>query len=131
ELFGFKADRMSRGHRFHHDKPVWLSSADDYVESMRAAHVLVDPDERRQRIIDEVNAAADEVGGHARIDADNLAQVVCLNEWPVAVRCRFEQSVLKVPQEALISTMETNQKFFPVRDAGGHLTGHFIGIANI
>src|SRR5690606_20664211 len=39
ELFGFKADRMSRGHRFHHDKPVWLSSADDYVESMRAAHV--------------------------------------------------------------------------------------------
>ena len=131
ELFGFKADRMSRGHRFHHDKPVWLSSADDYVESMRAAHVLVDPGERRQRIIDEVNAAADEVGGHARIDADNLAQVVCLNEWPVAVRCRFEQSFLKVPQEALISTMETNQKFFPVRDAGGHLTGHFIGIANI
>ena len=131
ELFGFKADRMSRGHRFHHDKPVWLSSADDYVESMRAAHVLVDPDERRQRIIDEVNAAADEVGGHARIDADNLEQVVCLNEWPVAVRCRFEQSFLKVPQEALISTMETNQKFFPVRDAGGHLTGHFIGIANI
>lgn len=131
ELFGFKADRMSRGHRFHHDRPVWLSAADDYVESMRAAYVLVDPDERRQRIIDAVNAAANEVGGHARIDADNLEQVNCLNEWPVAVRCRFEQTFLKVPQEALISTMETHQKFFPVHDAGGRLTGHFIGIANI
>ena len=131
ELFGFKADRMSRGHRFHHDKPVWLSSADDYVESMRAAHVLVDPDERRQRVVDAVNAAAAEVGAEARIHEDNLEQVVCLNEWPVAVRCRFEETFLKVPQEALISTMETNQKFFPVRDAGGRLTEHFIGIANI
>ncbi|MEZ5484849.1 MAG: glycine--tRNA ligase subunit beta [Lysobacteraceae bacterium] len=131
ELFGFKADRMSRGHRFHHDKPVWLSSADDYLESLRAAHVLVDPDERRQRIIDAVNASAAEVNGRARIDDDNLEQVNCLNEWPVAVRCQFEREFLAVPQEALISTMETNQKFFPVLDADGKLTEHFIGIANI
>ena len=131
ELFGVRADRMSRGHRFLHDKAVWIGSPNDYVDAMRGAHVLVDADERRARIEREVNAAAKNVGGVARIDGDNLEQVNCLNEWPVAVACTFERDFLAVPQEALIATMETNQKFFPVLDGGGKLTEHFIGIANI
>ena len=130
-LMGVAADRMSRGHRFHHDRPVWLSSADDYAEALHAARVVVDVDARRARIVQAVEAAAAEVQGSARITDDNLAQVVCLTEWPCAVRCSFEVGFLRVPQEALISTMEANQKFFPVLDAGGRLTEHFIGIANI
>src|SRR5690606_27242991 len=66
-----------------------------------------------------------------RITEDNLEQVVCLTEWPAAVLCSFERDFLAVPQEALIETMEINQKFFPVLDAAGTLTEHFIGIANI
>ncbi|MCW0459399.1 Glycine--tRNA ligase beta subunit [Xanthomonas sacchari] len=54
-----------------------------------------------------------------------------LVEWPSAVLCKFEPAFLAVPQEALIETMESNQKFFPVLDDGGKLTEHFIGIANI
>ena len=101
------------------------------MEAMRSAFVLVDADERRARIIAEVETAARAVGGNARIDAGNLEQVNCLNEWPVAVSCAFEREFLAVPQEALVETMEANQKFFPVLDAGGKLTEHFIGIANI
>lgn len=128
---GIHAGRNSRGHRFHHDKPVWVQAAGDYVDAMRGAHVLVDPDERRARIVAEVEAAAHAAGGSARIDADNLEQVNCLNEWPVAVTCAFEHDFLAVPQEALITTMETNQKFFPVLDGNGKLSEYFIGIANI
>lgn len=131
ELFGLRADRMSRGHRFLHDKPVWIGHPNDYVDALRGAKVLVDADERRARIEREVHAAAKAVGGVARIDGDNLEQVNCLNEWPVAVACAFERDFLAVPQEALVATMEANQKFFPVLDAGGRLTEHFIGIANI
>ena len=131
ESFGVRADRMSRGHRFLHDKPVWIGTPGDYVDALRGAHVLVDADERRARIEREVHAAAKAAGGTARIDADNLEQVNCLNEWPAAVACAFERDFLAVPQEALVATMETNQKFFPVLDAGGRLTEHFIGIANI
>src|SRR5690606_20296931 len=58
-------------------------------------------------------------------------EVNCLVEWPKAVLCSFEQEFLRVPQEALVSTMEANQKFFPVLDANGKLTEKFIGIANI
>lgn len=131
EVLGIKADRMSRGHRFHHEKTVWISSADDYVDALRAAKVLVDPEERRARVVAEVEGAAAKVGGTPRITDDNLEQVQCLVEWPKAVLCAFEREFLAVPQEALIATMEANQKFFPVLDADGKLTEHFIGIANI
>ncbi len=130
-VFGVRADRMSRGHRFMHDKPVWIGRPDDYVDALRGAKVLVDPDERRERIVREVEHAATAAGGIARIDEDNLAQVNCLVEWPKAVACSFEPAFLAVPQEALVATMQTNQKFFPVLDDGGRLTAHFIGIANI
>jgi glycyl-tRNA synthetase beta chain len=129
--FGKTADRMSRGHRFMHDKAVWVSDADAYVEAMRGARVLVDADERRAAIVREVEAAAAQAGGTARITDDNLEQVNGLVEWPKAVLCGFEKAFLRVPQEALISTMEANQKFFPVLDAQGRITEAFIGIANI
>jgi glycyl-tRNA synthetase beta chain len=131
EVFGAKADRMSRGHRFHHEGPVWISTPSDYIDALRAAKVLVDPEERRHRVVAEVEAAAAKAGGRPRITDDNLEQVQCLVEWPRAVLCAFERDFLAVPQEALIATMEANQKFFPVLDTGGKLTEHFIGIANI
>ena len=131
EALGIRAGRQSRGHRFHAPGNLAIGAPQDYVQALRDAFVLVDPEQRRARIIDEVQRAASAVGGSARISDDNLAQVNCLNEWPVAVTCAFERDFLGVPQEALIETMEVNQKFFPVLDADGRLTEHFIGIANI
>jgi len=131
EVLGVRSDRMSRGHRFEHDKSVWVNNPGDYVDALRGAHVLVDADERRARIEQQVRDTATKVGGVARITEDNLEQVNCLVEWPSAVLCSFEPEFLAVPQEALIATMEANQKFFPVLDEGGKLTEHFIGIANI
>ncbi|HTL15279.1 MAG TPA: glycine--tRNA ligase subunit beta [Thermomonas sp.] len=128
---GIRAGRQSRGHRFHAPGDVAIAQPQDYVEALRQAFVLVDPDERRARVVAEVDAAARTAGGTARIEAGNLEQVNCLNEWPVAVACTFEREFLAVPQEALVETMEANQKFFPVLDAQGRLTEHFIGIANI
>jgi glycyl-tRNA synthetase beta chain len=131
DLLGVHAGRNSRGHRFMHDKPVWIGAPRDYVDALRNANVLVDPDERRERIVREVEQAARVAGGEARIDADNLEQVNCLVEWPSAVSCSFDSEFLAVPHEALVATMETNQKFFPVLDGEGRLVERFIGIANI
>lgn len=131
EVLGIRADRMSRGHRFMFDKPVWINNPVEYVEALRAAHVLVDPDERRARIVSEVEAAADVNGGAAHIDAGVLEEVNGLTEWPKAIACSFERDFLAVPQEALIATMQDNQKFFPVLDDAGKLSERFIGIANI
>lgn len=131
EVLGLKSDRMSRGHRFHHAKGVWLNEASEYVQALREAKVLVDPRERRQRIRAEIAAAAKEAGGQARVPEALLEEVNCLVEWPKAIVCSFGREFLRVPQEALVLTMETNQKFFPVLDAEGKLSEKFIGIANI
>ncbi|WP_449447028.1 glycine--tRNA ligase subunit beta [Thermomonas brevis] len=131
EALGIRAGRDTRGHRFHHPDAIAIAQPQDYVDALRGAKVLVDADARRARIVEEVERAAKAAGGNARIDDGNLEQVNCLNEWPVAVACAFEREFLAVPQEALVETMEANQKFFPVLDAQGRLTEHFIGIANI
>ncbi len=131
EVLGLKADRMSRGHRFHHDKGVWLNEAGEYLQALREAKVLADPRERRERVRAEIAAAAREAGGTARVLPELLEEVNCLVEWPKAILCSFEAGFLRVPQEALISTMESNQKFFPVLDTDGKLSEKFIGIANL
>ncbi|SIQ33582.1 glycine--tRNA ligase subunit beta [Solilutibacter tolerans] len=131
EVMDIRAGRTSRGHRFMHAGSVDIASPSAYVDALRSAKVLVDPAERRERIVAQAEAAARQVGGAVRIDADLLEEVNGLNEWPVAVLGTFEREFLAVPQEALISTMEANQKFFPVLDAHQHLTEHFIGTSNI
>lgn len=131
ELLGVRAGRETRGHRFHHPEPISLASPADYDTTLLGASVIVDSDLRRAKIRVAVERAAHDAGGTARIDAGILDEVTCLVEWPAAIACAFERDFLRVPQEALILTMETNQKFFPVLDGEGRLTEHFIGIANI
>jgi len=132
ELLGVRAGRETRGHRFmDNNRAIALNAPEDYISVLESVHVLVDPQTRQQRIIDAVNTAAAQVGGQARITEDNLHQVRDLVEWPAAIACQFERDFLCVPQEALIETMEINQKFFPVLDSEGTLTEHFIGIANL
>jgi glycyl-tRNA synthetase beta chain len=131
EVLGLKADRISRGHRFHHNNPVSISNPHAYVDALRDAFVLVNADERRERIREQIESTARQTGGNARIDENLLNEVNCLVEWPSPVLCSFEKAFLAVPQEALITTMETNQKFFPVLDLSGRLSEKFIGIANI
>jgi glycyl-tRNA synthetase beta chain len=130
-VLGVKVDRFTRGHRFHHTKPVWIGSPADYVDALRAARVIVDPQARRTLIREQVEAAASTCGGRAHMREELLDEVKNLVEWPRAIACTFDRAFLAVPQEALITTMEVNQKFFPVFDAQGRLTEHFIGVANI
>src|SRR5579883_948751 len=130
EVLGVKSGRQSRGHRFMHPKPVHLADAESYIDSLRAAKVLADPQERRARVRAQVRNAA---GGN---DAPRLTERLCdeianLTEWPVAISCAFDRDYLAVPHEALVMTMEANQKFVPVFDVQGKLTERFIGVANI
>jgi glycyl-tRNA synthetase beta chain len=131
EVLGLRSGRKSRGHRFMHPQPVHVADADGWLDAMRGAKVLADPAERRQRVRDEVARVARETGGVPRLGDSLLEEIANLTEWPVAIACGSERDFLAVPQEALVTTMETNQKFVPVFDAAGRLTEHFIGIANI
>jgi glycyl-tRNA synthetase beta chain len=132
EVLGLKSGRQSRGHRFMHGKPVHLVDADGYLDALRAAKVLADPAERRARVSEQVAAAAQSNGGgEARLSDSLCDEIANLTEWPAAVACTFDRDYLAVPHEALVMTMETNQKFVPVFNAQDELTERFIGVANI
>ena len=130
-VLGVTSGRISRGHRFMADREVSIESPSNYVLNMREAFVLVDAQEREASIVAQAQVAAQSVGGTVRINPSILQEVTALTEWPSAVLCSFDEEFLQVPQEALIETMETNQKFFPVLDASGKLSSHFIGTSNI
>jgi glycyl-tRNA synthetase beta chain len=131
EIFGIKSGRESCGHRFHHPQPVNISHADSYLDTLRDAKVLADPVERRKRIRTEVASVARDLGVQPQLRDELLDEIANLVEWPVAIACRFEPDFLRVPHEALVQTMEVNQKFVSTFDDYRRLTEHFIGVANI
>ena len=131
EIFGVASDRQSRGHRFHHPDPVVIARADDYEQALYRAHVVVDRHERREQIREAVRGEGERLGGRAVMDDDLLDEVTALVEWPVVLSGSFDETFLRVPPEALISSMQGHQRYFPVRDADGQLLARFITIANI
>jgi glycyl-tRNA synthetase beta chain len=132
ELFGIRSGRETRGHRFHHPDPITLATAGDYAGLLATpGRVMADFDARRDSIRQQAEAAAQQVGGTAIIDPGLLDEVTALVEWPVAITGSFEQRFLNVPAEALITTMQDNQRYFPLVDPWGRLLPHFITIANL
>lgn len=125
------AARTSRGHRFHHPEEIRIGIPASYADDLRKGHVIADFAERRELIRQRVEELAAEQQGTAIMPDDLLDEVTALVEWPVPLVCSFEERFLDVPQEALISTMQDNQKYFCLLDANGKLLPRFITVANI
>ncbi|MDF3133399.1 glycine--tRNA ligase subunit beta [Pseudomonas extremaustralis] len=126
-----KAGRDSRGHRFHHPQSVRITSPANYLNDLRAAYVLADANERRELISKRTEELARLQEGTAIVPPSLLDEVTALVEWPVPLVCSFEERFLDVPQEALITTMQDNQKYFCLLDVDGKLLPRFITVANI
>lgn len=131
ELLSLKAGKTSRGHRFHANHDISIENAASYQQTMRDAFVLVDYQERKERIRQQVEDKGKEIGGTAIIDEDLLDEVTGLNEWPSALAGHFDEDFLRVPSEALVSSMKEHQKYFHVEDANGKLLPNFITLTNI
>lgn len=131
QVLGQTAGRTTRGHRFQAPAPIELQQPADYLDALAKARVIVDFDQRKATIEQAVAKVSQQHSAHAKVDADLLEEVTALVEWPVPLVGQFEEVFLQVPQEALISTMEGNQKYFPLLDAQGKLLNKFITIANL
>ncbi|PTB18707.1 glycine--tRNA ligase subunit beta [Trinickia symbiotica] len=128
--FGIDAGDATLGHRFMSDGLVAILHADEYASTLRTkGRVVASFTERRETIATQLlaHAQADKV---LMPDA-LLDEVTALVEWPAVYECRFEDEFLQVPQECLILTMQTNQKYFAVTDAAGKLRSRFLIVSNI
>ena len=126
-----KEGNVTYGHRFHAPEAITLANADAYLDALRAAKVVANFEERQAIIDQQVKALADEVNAIAIVPADLRDEVTALVEWPVALRASFEERFLAVPQEALITTMQDNQKYFCLVNADNKLQPYFITVSNI
>lgn len=135
---GQTAGRKSRGHRFlsspsagaspaDSTSGAWIeiASADKYVEALRAANVIVDPEVRRTEVLAEIQRLETETGMRVRPDESLLAEVINLGEYPVGVSGSFDPSFLEVPEEMIVTAMRNHQRYFAMEDRGGKLANRF------
>ena len=128
--FGVKADRVTDGHRFLGKTAINIPNAHEYAHILRTEG-MVEPDYkvRRESIYEQLKNKA---GAYQVIMPEALLdEVNSLTEYPVVYKAEFEPEFLSVPQECLILTMQTNQKYFAMTDDKGALVNEFLVVSNV
>jgi len=131
EADGIASGATTVGHRFHHPGPITIGGAADYIEKLRACHVIVDQEEREKLIRDGAAKAAAKAGLTLLDDEGLVVENAGLTEWPVPLVGRFDPEFLDVPREVIVLTMRTNQKYFACTGSDGLLAPAFVCVANI
>lgn len=132
EILGLTTGARTAGHRFHAPQTIAINSPESYADTLyQHGKVIVDVEQRKAIIRAYAQKAAAAVNGTAHIEDDLLEEIAALNEWPVPVTGTFDPRFLELPAEVLITTMQTNQKYFPVKNASGALLPYFITFSNI
>lgn len=132
EILGVETNRISHGHRIHAKGPIVLRCAADYARQMEEqGFVRVSFSQRRDQVRTAAEALALSVGGVVRVDEALLDEVTSLVEWPVPILGAIESRYLRLPAEVLITTLKTNQKYFPVHGPDGALLPYFITFSNL
>lgn len=131
DVGGIAVGRETYGHRFHASGPIVIDGADDYADKLRAAHVIVDHQERQSLIREGAAKVAAEACLTLVADEGLVVENAGLTEWPVALLGRFDEAFLDVPPEVIQLTARVNQKYFVCEDASGKLANAFVCTANI
>ena len=133
QALGLRATRVTQGHRFEAEVPaIELRSADSYEQQLHSeGAVIASFAQRREAIVQQLQAVAAGLGLRPIDDDALLDEVTSLVERPKVLACAFDEPFLQVPAECLILTMKANQKYFPLLDAQGRLTRHFLVVSNI
>ncbi len=129
ELAAVQTGKQSRGHRFLGEDTT-INHPSEYVELLRAQHVIVDVAEREQLIVDQIQSLASDKGWDIAIKEDLLEEVLFLVEYPNVLAGGFDPSFLHIPQEVLITSMREHQRYFPVLDQAGALLPYFVTVRN-
>ena len=131
-ILGVQSNYFTKGHRFHANREIAITSPDAYESTLKEqGKVMVDYEERKALIREQVIAEGKKLGGEAVIDEDLLDEVTSLNEWPTALAGTFDELFLDIPSQALISSMKEHQKYFHVVNKNGDLLPNFITVCNI
>ncbi len=128
---GVSSGRTTRGLRFSEPASRVLRDSGDYLDYMQAEGIILNPEERRQRIWQGAQALAEKTGGGLKEDPALLDEVANLAEKPLPLLASFEKTYLEsLPEEVLIGVMKKHQRYFPVFTRDGQLSPYFIVVRN-
>lgn len=130
QIVDVKSGNVTRSHRFYGAGDVVIESPETYVDQLRENYVMVDPEERRSVIKEQIKAIEAENNVCVEEDEALLDEVVYLLEYPTALMGSFEEKYLRIPKEAVITPMKEHQRYFPVTDEKGNLLPHFVTVRN-
>lgn len=132
---GLQSGRSTRGHRFQGEAHIEVDDAMRYESLLsERGHVIASFSARRALIESQLRERAADLGASLGDEAAVLPlldEVTALVEWPAVYVGAFEETFLQVPQECLILTMRTNQKYFPLFDAQARLLPKFLIVSNM
>src|SRR5660397_177959 len=129
EAAGIASGRRTYGHRSLGGS-VEMRSASQYVETMRSAKVLVDHEEREHIVREELESLADGAGLQVIDPMEKMKEVMFLVEWPTTLAGSFGEDHLRLPDEVLITAMQSHQRYYPLVDSQRNLTNRFLFVMN-
>lgn len=130
KLGNLKSGRYTCGHSFMAPAKIKLDSTDDYLDKLRAAHVVADIGARKKILEERIADVATELGGRILPDEELVDINNNLVEYPIPVAGKFDTEFLEVPDEILINAMREHQKYFAVVDSSNNLMPCFIAVNN-
>ena len=130
EFEGLKGGNRTKGMRYFASQEIELSSPSEYESRLRDAFVIVKKEDRKEAILKSIRENCENDGDKAIINNYLLEEVINLVEYPYAIKGEFSEDYLLLPEDITTITMETHQRYFPVKDGNGKLTNKFILIRN-
>jgi glycyl-tRNA synthetase beta chain len=121
---------LTRGHRFHAPQSIKVNDFSDYLEKIKKAFVIVDPDERRTLIERQVAEAAASCGGAVLPDPGLIDEIVYLTEFPFAAAGSIPEKYLVLPRDVMVTAMRSHQRYFSIVDDRGQIVPRFITVNN-
>ncbi|RST73849.1 glycine--tRNA ligase subunit beta [Siminovitchia acidinfaciens] len=126
---GASAGNVTMGHRFL-GQDVTIDLPQHYEEALKDQFVVADTEKRKQIIASQIADLEKENGWVIPTEDDLLDEVTNLVEYPTAFYGNFDEKFLNLPEEVLITSMKTHQRYFPVKDAQGSLLPYFVSVRN-
>lgn len=126
-----KANEFTFGHRFLAPNKLEIKYFDQYEKDLKSNFVILDQAWRKKTISDQIHEIANSKKLDLIEDESLLNEVTGLVEWPVAMLGSIDEKFMDLPEEVLITTVRTHQKYFCLREKNGKLAPHFIFVANI
>ncbi|MEF3191691.1 MAG: glycine--tRNA ligase subunit beta [Campylobacterales bacterium] len=129
KLYGVMSGDVTRVHRMADEVHKSVTGWGDYRAKLRAGGVILDPEERKTRILSKMEILEHDLGFIIEKDEELLAEVVAITEYPTVLVGQFDEQFLRLPPEVIITSMKTNQRYFPVF-RNGRLSHEFIVVSN-